>query len=74
MHTTDEIYSFLFKFSGKIELSDLQKTYHTLEEALQSGKDLYFLSGVSDIDKRNGDDDIVLKNSFAIDLDMRFPE
>lgn len=56
--------------AGEIEYNNLHKAI-TLDQALTLQEDIYFLSGVSDTQKRNGDKDIVAKHYFCVDIDVR---
>lgn len=62
MNTID----FLKSFSGNIEISNLKEV-----KEMNNNENFYFLSWVKHKDKRNWDRDIVEKNYFAIDIDIR---
>lgn len=55
---------------GKIEFNDLKQTY-SLTDALALESDVYFLASVTDTSKRNGDSDVIFKNYFVLDFDVR---
>lgn len=55
---------------GKVEFNNLDKTF-SFDEALQYKDNIYFLASVQDKMKRNWDKDIVFKNYFYVDFDLR---
>jgi len=63
---TQDQKNFLSVFSWDIEISNLKQIVEPNET-----ENIYFLSGISKKDKRNNDNDIVVKNSFFLDFDMR---
>lgn len=69
---TDQLKSFLMSLcpKGKIEFNDLKQTY-SLTDALALESDVYFLASVTDTSKRNGDSDVIFKNYFVLDFDVR---
>jgi len=72
MQQHDQLVKFLKRLcpTGKVEFSDLTKTY-TFKEALEAPTDIYFLASVKDPTKRNGDDGVIFKNYFVLDFDVR---
>lgn len=57
-------------WTWKVEFNDLS-TAVRFEDILEMKTDIYFLAGVEDQFKRNSDDDIVFKNYFVVDFDIR---
>lgn len=56
----------------QIEFNNLNQTLHWNDVKDNTADNIYFLSWVKEwLDKRAGDDDIVSKNYFCIDLDIR---
>ncbi len=55
---------------GKIEFNDLVSTY-SFDNALNLKTNVYFLASVEDKNKRNWDKDIIFKNYFYVDFDLR---
>jgi hypothetical protein len=55
---------------GKIEFNDLTTAY-SFDEALNIKTNVYFLSSVEDGKRRNADKDIIFKNYFYVDFDLR---
>lgn len=57
---------FLSSFPGNIEISNAKSVCE-----ISDNENIYFLSWVKSKDKRNDDNDILVKSSFVIDLDIR---
>lgn len=70
--TIEKIKQFLDSLSptGKIEYNNLSRVL-SFDEAMSLQDDIYFLASVEDTKKRNGDKDIIAKNYFVVDFDIR---
>ena len=68
--TKDFLFTLCPQGKWKVEFNDLTSCYR-FDKLDNLQKDIYFLSAVSDPTSRNSDADIVFKNYFVLDVDIR---
>lgn len=67
----ENLETFLSLFNWKIEFNNLKIPLKKEIAINRKDQNIYFLAGVNDLQKRNGDNDIVEKNYFYLDFDIR---